>query len=57
MGFTGLALGAMLSRDGIVRGEAAAAWSPPSGRAAFCPQSQECDLAVHGRGGQPHGDF
>ena len=31
MGFTGLALGAMLNRDGIARAESQAAWAPPSG--------------------------
>ena len=31
MGFTGLALGAMLNRDGIAPAESQAAWTPPSG--------------------------
>ena len=42
MGFTGLALGAMLDRDGIVRaGDAApAGWSPPDGRPHFPPKAK-----------------
>ncbi|MFI5456344.1 MAG: DUF1501 domain-containing protein, partial [Isosphaerales bacterium] len=42
MGFTGLALGAMLHRDGIVRaGDAApAGWSPPDGRPHFPPRAK-----------------
>jgi hypothetical protein len=28
MGFAGLALGAMLKRDGVARAEASAAWAP-----------------------------
>ena len=32
MGFTGLALGALLARDGIVRANSAEGWSPPDGR-------------------------
>jgi hypothetical protein len=39
MGFTGLALGAMLARDGIVKGETAAPWSPPDGSAHFTPKA------------------
>jgi hypothetical protein len=31
MGFTGLALGAMLARDGIVRGDQSRVWLPPDG--------------------------
>ncbi len=33
MGFTGLALGAMLQRDGIVRADAPTNWLPPDGQA------------------------
>src|SRR5712691_11710909 len=32
MGFTGLALGAMLARDGVVRGNETRLWLPPDGR-------------------------
>jgi hypothetical protein len=38
MGFTGLALGAMLFRDGVARAEPAAA--PPDGRAHFPPKAR-----------------
>jgi hypothetical protein len=38
LGFTGLALGAMLHRDGIVRGEGA--WSPPNGQPHFIPKAR-----------------
>ncbi|MGE0374650.1 MAG: DUF1501 domain-containing protein [Planctomycetaceae bacterium] len=40
LGFTGLALGAMLADDGIVRGSEAGAWTPPDGRAQFTPQAK-----------------
>src|SRR5580698_4886425 len=40
MGFTGLALGAMLSRDGIVRAEAPAVWQPPDGQPHFAPKAK-----------------
>jgi hypothetical protein len=36
MGFTGLALGAMLHRDGF--GHSAGAWSPPNGQPHFAPK-------------------
>jgi len=35
MGFTGLALGSLLSRDGITKASESAAWSPPSGSPHF----------------------
>src|SRR5690348_2956852 len=41
MGFTGLALGAMLARDGVVRAEAAKnVWLPPDGQAHFTPRAK-----------------
>jgi hypothetical protein len=43
MGFTGLALGAMLHRDGVVRADApapAAVATPPDGRAMFAPRAK-----------------
>jgi hypothetical protein len=40
MGFAGVALGAMLQRDGIVRAEAAGAWSPPDGRPHHAPKAK-----------------
>jgi hypothetical protein len=39
MGFTGLALGAMLHRDGIARA-ATAGWAPPDGRPHFAPKAK-----------------
>jgi hypothetical protein len=39
-GFTGLALGAVLQQDGVVRAEDSAAWAPPDGRPHFCPQAR-----------------
>lgn len=38
MGFTGMALGAMLARDGVVRAEAPLDWQPPDGQAHFTPK-------------------
>ena len=41
MGFTGLALGAMLQRDGILRADAhAAAWALPDGKPHFPPKAK-----------------
>jgi hypothetical protein len=41
LGFTGLALGSMLARDGIVRAaEAGAASTPPDGRPHFAPRAR-----------------
>jgi hypothetical protein len=42
MGFTGLALGAMLHRDGIVRADAPASpvWTPPDGKPHFPPRAK-----------------
>lgn len=40
MGFTGLALGAMLARDGVLRAEDVAAWQPPDGKPHFLPQAK-----------------
>src|SRR5438128_12575366 len=39
MGFTGLALGAMLARDGIVRADAVPNWRPPDGQPHFAPKA------------------
>jgi hypothetical protein len=38
LGFTGLALGAMLFRDGVARGEEA--WRPPDGKPQFAPKAK-----------------
>jgi hypothetical protein len=40
MGFTGLVLGAMLQRDGIVRADAHENWSPPDGKPHFPPKAK-----------------
>jgi hypothetical protein len=40
MGFTGLALGAMLARDGVLRADAPAAWQPPDGHPHFAPKAK-----------------
>src|SRR5207244_87042 len=40
MGFTGLALGAMLHRDGIVKADEPRGWSPPDGRPHFTPRAK-----------------
>ncbi|WP_435005535.1 DUF1501 domain-containing protein [Tundrisphaera lichenicola] len=40
MGFTGLALGAMLARDGIARADAGVDWQPPDGRPHFAPKAK-----------------
>jgi hypothetical protein len=43
MGFAGIALGAMLSRDGVARAAAAGEtplWSPPDGRPLFAPKAK-----------------
>jgi hypothetical protein len=40
MGFTGLALGAMLYRDGIVRAGQPSAWAPPDGKPHFAPRAK-----------------
>ncbi len=40
MGFTGLALGAMLRRDGVVRADESAAWRPPDGKPVFAPEAK-----------------
>jgi hypothetical protein len=40
MGFTGMALGAMLGRDGVVRGDESATWRPPDGKPVFAPKAK-----------------
>ncbi|MCY2978638.1 MAG: DUF1501 domain-containing protein [Planctomycetota bacterium] len=40
MGFTGLALGAMLAQDGIVRADATKLWLPPNGQPNFPPKAK-----------------
>lgn len=40
MGFTGLALGAMLAKDGIVRANEPEAWQPPNGQPHTSPKAK-----------------
>ena len=40
MGFTGLALGAMLHRDGVARAGTSAGWAPPDGSPHFAPKAK-----------------
>lgn len=40
MGFTGLALGALLAQDGVLRGEDGPTWSPPDGKPHFAPKAK-----------------
>jgi hypothetical protein len=40
MGFTGLALGAMLSNDGVARGGSSSDWQPPNGAPHFPPKAK-----------------
>jgi len=40
LGFTGLAMGAMLARDGIVKADTADGWAPPDGRPHFPPKAK-----------------
>jgi hypothetical protein len=40
MGFTGLALGAMLNRDGVARAATTGDWRPPDGNPHFAPKAK-----------------
>jgi hypothetical protein len=40
MGFTGMALGAMLYQDGVARAAPASAWTPPDGKPHFPPKAK-----------------
>jgi hypothetical protein len=40
MGMTGLALGAMLHRDGVARADGGEPWSPPDGKPHFAPKAK-----------------
>ena len=40
LGFTGLALGAMLADDGVVKANEPAAWQPPTGQPHFAPKAK-----------------
>ena len=56
MGFTGLALGEMLLRDGIVRAGGVPAPAAAHGQRALCAQGQERDLDLPGRRHEPPGN-
>jgi hypothetical protein len=53
MGFAGLAIGAMLHRDGVVRGESFHGWSPPDGKPHFPPRANRV-IWLMMRGGVSH---
>ena len=53
MGFTGLALGAMLSRDGVVRANDDPTWSPPTGQPHFAPKAKSV-IWLFMNGGMSH---
>src|SRR5262245_3634126 len=55
MGFTGMALAAMLQRDGVGRAlaEEPAPWSPPDGKAHFAPKAKQV-LWIFLSGGVSH---
>jgi hypothetical protein len=40
LGFTGLALGAMLQRDGVARADTGSTWKPPDGKPHFPPRAK-----------------
>src|SRR5437773_8419498 len=52
MGFAGLALGAMLHRDGVVRA-AEPGWAPPTGKPLFAPKAKSI-IWVFLSGGYSH---
>jgi hypothetical protein len=53
MGFVGLALGAMLHRDGIARAEGPRGWTPPDGRPHHTPRAKRV-IWLMMRGGVSH---
>ncbi len=53
MGFTGLALGAMMQRDGIARADEVAGWAPPDGRPHHRPRALRV-IWLMMRGGVSH---
>lgn len=40
MGFTGLAMGALMSRDGVARADQTGPWAPPDGKPHFPPKAK-----------------
>ena len=53
MGFTGLALGAMLARDGVVRANDEPVWHPPDGQPHFAPKAKSV-IWLFMNGGMSH---
>ncbi|HEY7152460.1 MAG TPA: hypothetical protein VH575_00740, partial [Gemmataceae bacterium] len=53
LGFTGLAMGALLHRDGVARADAPTAWTPPDGRPHFTPRAKSV-LWIFLSGGLSH---
>ena len=53
MGFTGLALGAMMFREGVTRASTEEAWAPPTGRPHFAPKAKSV-IWLFMRGGVSH---
>ena len=53
MGFVGLALGAMLHRDGVVRADPVDGWGPPDGKPHFPPRAKRV-IWLMMRGGVSH---
>ena len=53
MGFVGLALGAMLHRDGVVRADPVHGWGPPDGKPHFPPRAKRV-IWLMMRGGVSH---
>ena len=53
LGFTGLALGAMLFRDGIAKASPAGEWAPPDGKPHFPPKAKNV-IWLFMRGGVSH---
>src|SRR4051794_41957374 len=57
MGFTGLALGAMLFKDGIARAETTPGWQPPNGQPHFPPRAKSVIWIFLCGGGRHVGSF
>src|SRR3712207_3183936 len=53
MGFWGLALGAILQRDGVARADAHAPWAAPDGKPHFRPRAKQV-IWLMMRGGVSH---
>ena len=55
MGFTGVVLGAMLQRDGILRASSAEVWTLPDGKPHFTPKAKSV-IWLFMQGGVSHLD-